>query len=189
MLDTGEVAQDGLAYFQQGRTAQSVAPELVQPRAPAVIMTDPKFPHNVGQALRICSCYGVEQLWLTGNRVKLSPSGGYRLPREERMRGYRDVTLFQYDRPFEVYRERCVSATFVSVEVRDNAEDLALFEHPDDAVYVFGPEDGSLGRPTLSVCHRHVVIDTRHCLNLATAIGTVLYDRAAKIKRRAMGCA
>jgi len=30
------------------------------------------------------------------------------------------------------------------------------------------------------VLHRFVVIPTRHCLNLATAVATVLYDRACK---------
>jgi hypothetical protein len=32
----------------------------------------------------------------------------------------------------------------------------------------------------LSHCHRFVVIPTRHCLNLATAVATVLWDREYK---------
>jgi hypothetical protein len=47
-------------------------------------------------------------------------------------------------------------------------------------VYVFGPEDGSLGRATLAQCHRFVVIPTRHGVNLSAAVYTVLYDRHAK---------
>ena len=68
----------------------------------------------------------------------------------------------------------------MAVEVRENAESLPHFEHPENAVYVFGPEDGSLGRLTLQHCHRFVVLPTKHCLNLATAVSTVLYDREAK---------
>jgi len=66
------------------------------------------------------------------------------------------------------------------VELRKNAESLIEFEHPDNALYVFGPEDGSLDRAVLARCHRFVVIPARHCANLASAVYTVLYDRHAK---------
>jgi tRNA(Leu) C34 or U34 (ribose-2'-O)-methylase TrmL len=29
---------------------------------PAVVMIDPKFPHNVGAAIRAASCWGVRQV-------------------------------------------------------------------------------------------------------------------------------
>jgi tRNA(Leu) C34 or U34 (ribose-2'-O)-methylase TrmL len=32
-------------------------------------------------------------------------------------------------------------------------------------------------------CHRFVKIPTKHCLNLANAVATVLYDRHAKAAR------
>lgn len=49
-------------------------------RPPAVTLIDPKYPHNVGAALRACSCWGVGQLWWTGRRVTLNvPRGPVRL--------------------------------------------------------------------------------------------------------------
>ena len=63
---------------------------------------------------------------------------------------------------------------------RRNAESLIDFEHPERALYVFGPEDGSLDRAVLARCHRFLVIPTRHCTNLSAAVYTVLYDRHAK---------
>jgi tRNA(Leu) C34 or U34 (ribose-2'-O)-methylase TrmL len=54
------------------------------------------------------------------------------------------------------------------------------FEHPPNAVYVFGPEDGSVSKPHINHCHRFVVIPTKHCLNLATAVATMLWDRQYK---------
>ena len=51
-------------------------------RAPAVVLIDPKFPHNVGAAVRAASCYGVGQVWFTGDRVQLIGERRYRLPRE-----------------------------------------------------------------------------------------------------------
>src|SRR5262249_60960076 len=75
--------------------------------------------------------------------------------------------------------------TPVAVEVRDEAEPLDTFVHPEHAVYVFGPEDGTLGRATLSVCHRFLRIPTavRTPLNLSAAVTIVLYDRHVKTER------
>jgi hypothetical protein len=58
--------------------------------APAVALVDPKFPHNVGAAVRAASCYGVRQVWFSGDRVRLDGARRQRLPREERMRGYKE---------------------------------------------------------------------------------------------------
>lgn len=146
-------------------------------KVPAVVLTNPKFSHNVGTAQRACSCFGIEQLWWTGNRVKLEVENGQRLPREERMRGFKDVTLINFDRPFDQFPKGTVP---VAIEIRKNSEYLTSFEHPDNAIYVFGPEDGSIPKVFLPFCHRFVIIPTRHCLNLAAAVNIVLYDRMQK---------
>jgi hypothetical protein len=65
-------------------------------RAPAIVLVDPKFPHNVGATVRAASCYRLGQVWFTGERVHLAGERRFRLPREERMRGlYRARTLFR----------------------------------------------------------------------------------------------
>jgi hypothetical protein len=72
-----------------GRDHAGMDPGLngYQGTTPAVGLVDPKFPHNVGAAVRAASCYGIGQVWFSGDRVRLDASRGYRLPREERMRG------------------------------------------------------------------------------------------------------
>ncbi len=154
-----------------------------QGRPPAVALMNPKYPHNVGAALRACSCWGIGQLWWTGDRVTLDVPRGQRLPREERMKGYRSVATFIDDRVFDRFAPG--SVTPVAVELRPQAESLVTFEHPEDALYVFGPEDGSLPKPIRLLCHRFVVIPTHHCLNLAAAVNVVLYDR--RLKRQLNG--
>lgn len=144
---------------------------------PAIALVNPKFTRNVGAILRLASCYGIKQVWASGNRINEDPSIGKRLPREERMRGYQEVDLIQYDRFLDMFSSDIIP---VAIEVRENAEPLYTFEHPEKAVYVFGPEDGSIPKTYLQHCHRFVVIPTRHCLNLATAVATVLHDRAYK---------
>ena len=144
---------------------------------PAVLLVNPKYGHNVGAAIRNASAYGARQVWWTGDRVQIDVAGRGRLPREERMIGYRDVDAINADYPFDAFGPEVVP---VAVEVRDTSEQLPAFEHPDNAVYVFGPEDGSLPRVVLQRCHRFLFIPTHHCLNLGVAIGTILYDRLAK---------
>lgn len=130
--------------------------------APAVALVDPKFPHNVGAAVQAASCYGVRQVWFSGDRVRLDWAKRQRLPREERMRGYKEVEVRHADQFFDAFED----AVPVAVELRRNAESLIDFVHPEHSLYVFGPEDGSLGRATLAQCHRFLVIPARHCGNL-----------------------
>lgn len=169
--------------------------------APSIILENPRYARNVSMIVRLASGYGIKQVWYTGDRVSLTdPSknedamvgkgakggkkgaGKARLPREERMKGYKKVEIVQYDRPFDCFPKGTVP---VAVEVRAGAQMLHHFEHPDNAVYVFGPEDGSVSSPMLTHCHHLLFIPVEHCLNLATATATILWDR--KQKRIAAG--
>jgi tRNA(Leu) C34 or U34 (ribose-2'-O)-methylase TrmL len=146
---------------------------------PSIILTNPKYSHNVGAAVRAASCFGAKAVVFTGDRIIVDPSvnkGKYRLPREERMKGYYDVKIMKDDYPFN----RFTNVTPVAVEVRENSEPLPVFEHPQNAVYVFGPEDGSIPQIYLKHCYRFIVIPSKHCLNLAAAVYLVLYDRLVK---------
>jgi tRNA(Leu) C34 or U34 (ribose-2'-O)-methylase TrmL len=145
---------------------------------PAIALINPKSADNVGKVVRLASCYGFRQVWWTGNRVHLDVTQKRRLPREERMKGYRDVSMIQHDRFFDQFEG--LDVTPVAVEVRQNSEMLLTFEHPQNPLYVFGPEDGSIRSELLRHCHRFIIIPTRHCLNLATAVATVLWDREYK---------
>lgn len=138
-----------------------------------VCLTNPWVPRNVGEALRISKCFGADKVYMTGTRVALEGDGKkYRLPREERMRGVYD-RVWPTERPFDENR----GLTPVAVELVDGFEDINFFDHPEDALYVFGPEDGSLGRAELGQCHRFVRIPTTQCLSLPMAITAVLFHR------------
>lgn len=143
----------------------------------AVALVDPKYDFNVAQAVRIASCYGVKQVWFNGHRVPLDSTKGNRLPREERMKGYQDVQICHQEYFFDRFPD---DVTPVGVELTPSSENLLWFEHPEKALYVFGPEDGSLRKVERMKCHRIIQIPTRHCLNLSMAVGTVLYDRHYK---------
>lgn len=146
----------------------------------AVVLINPKHEHNVAAALRACSCWDVPTLRWSGTRVNFDElkrprerrTRKARFPREERMKGYRDVDWARTQRPLDG-----LAGTPVVVEVRTNSECLTVFEHPEDAVYIFGPEDGHVPTPYLKLAHRFVFIPTHHCLNLAAAVNVVLGHR------------
>jgi hypothetical protein len=120
----------------------------------------------------------VPQVWFSGERVLLELEENGRIPREERMRGYMHVETYHGNYFFDAFEGTGV--TPVAVELTPGSENLIEFEHPEKALYVFGPEDGSLPSVALRHCHRFVKIPTSHCTNLSAAIYTVLYDRHSK---------
>ena len=101
--------------------------------APAVALVDPKFSHNVGAAVRAASCYGVRQVWFSGDRVRLDGAKRQRLPREERMRGYKDVEVRHADQFFDAFEE----AVPVAVELRP----CQLLESVAGSLYPVYPHD------------------------------------------------
>jgi tRNA(Leu) C34 or U34 (ribose-2'-O)-methylase TrmL len=143
-------------------------------KTPAVVLINPKSPHNMGKALRAASIVGAKSLVWTGTRVNLSQYE--RWPREERMKGYASVEFPVHDRPFDLIPE----CTPVCVELLETAECLTPFTHPANPVYVFGPEDGSVPPVIRRHCHKFVYTPAYHCLNLRAAVDVVLYDRMAK---------
>lgn len=146
------------------------------PCFPAAILSSPKFSRNVSGILRAANCFGIQQIAFTGERIAEDLRNFSRLPREERMKDYKKVDLFNIERPFDYFRE----GTPVAVELTPGTECLSTFEHPQNAVYVFGPEDGSIPSVFKRHCHRFISIPSYHCLNLAAAAYVVFYDRAVK---------
>jgi tRNA(Leu) C34 or U34 (ribose-2'-O)-methylase TrmL len=139
-------------------------------------MFDPRDPFNVGAAVRAASCFGVSQVWITGQRCAKAVWEQNRIPREERMKGFSDVDIVLEEQPLNYFKE----ATPVAVELLSGSENILVFEHPEKAVYLFGPEDGSVPSSVRGLCHRRIFIPTRHCTNLGAAIYLVLYDRLVK---------
>ncbi len=139
----------------------------------AIGLHHPKHPDNVGGVLRAAAAFGVALVAIAGAR--------YRVQRTDTAQAYRDLPLLQVENLREVIPYDCVP---VAVEITADAQPLPDYRHPERAMYIFGPEDGDLGRSVLAWCRDIVVIPCRHPLNLAAAVNVVLYDRLAKQARR-----
>jgi len=72
-------------------------------------------------------------------------------------------------------------AALVCVELVVGATPLSEFEHPQNAFYVFGPEDGSVPQAIVDAADAVVYVPTIGCLNLAASVNVVLYDRTSKL--------
>lgn len=145
----------------------------MKPSGSAVIaLCNPKSPTNVGAVLRACACFGHDQLVYTGTRFELADY-------------YQTATRNAGDK---VNRRRVNNIAaikephqqLVAVEFAVGATALPEFEHPEHAIYVFGPEDGSVDQETLDACDHVVFIPTLTSLNLGATVNVVLYDRIAK---------
>jgi tRNA(Leu) C34 or U34 (ribose-2'-O)-methylase TrmL len=166
--------------------------------SPSVLLINPKYPHNVGGAVRACGAFGIHHLRWTGTRVDPSyshrristTSAGragprnprkrakkMRLPREERVREWQNVDWDHTDD----YELLVAAHTPVCIELLPGTVSLVDFEHPEDALYIFGPEDSGVPKGMRHACHHFVQVPTLGCLNLAATVNVVLYDRMAKL--------
>jgi len=134
----------------------------------------PKTSENVGGVLRAAHCYGVAQVNIHGARGKaLSHQCNTTM-------AHRHIPTFIVDDVLQYVPYDC---QVVAVDLCDGAEPLTSFQHPQRAMYVFGPEDGTLGKRHTDRAQHTVFIPTRGCMNLAAAVNVVLYDRLLKSGR------
>lgn len=71
----------------------------------------------------------------------------------------------------------------VGVELTPDAIELPSFRHPAKAVYVLGPEGGSLSPEMIDRCEFTVKIPMDFCINVAMAGAVVMYDRMRSMGR------
>lgn len=135
-----------------------------------------KTPANVGTLWRSAVCLGADFIFTIGHRYPRQASDTVASWRHVPHFDYRDVKDFNEHRPFDV--------PLIGVELTDDAHPLESFHHPERAIYLLGPEDGSLSREALSICQQVVRFQSSYCLNVASAGTVVLYDRQAKLLHR-----
>ncbi|CAK6711846.1 RRNA methylase [Vibrio harveyi] len=133
---------------------------------------NPKSPTNVGAVLRAAGCYDAAQVRYNGTR-------------------YSRAVKFQTDTQNSQERIQLVEMEDLTANVADDVEIVCVelvvgatalphFTHPENAIYVFGPEDGSLPQEMVDKAHHVVYVPTHGCMNLAATVNVVLYDRMAK---------
>lgn len=137
----------------------------------AVGLHHPKCNANVGGVLRAAMCYSAALVVVEGERYKKANT--------DTTHAYRHMPMLNAKLkdsiPFE-----CVP---VAVDLIAGSECLHSYSHPERAFYIFGPEDGTLGKDVTDWCKDVIYVPTRGCMNLAATVNVVLYDRQRKRAR------
>lgn len=144
-----------------------------------VAIWHPKTGVNVGTLLRSAHIFGASFIATIGKRYERQASDTIRTPRHTPLFHFADENDFWAHIPHD-----CVP---IAVELAERAKPLVEFRHPERAVYILGPEDGSLPDWFISGAYAVVEIPGKFCLNLAVAGSIVLYDRIAKASAKQGG--
>ncbi|PKG40278.1 RNA methyltransferase [Psychromonas sp. Urea-02u-13] len=135
-------------------------------------LSNPKSPTNVGAVMRAAGCYGVDNVIYTGTRydraVKLNTDTKQALSK---------IPLKQQAHLLD---DKAHDVKVICVDLVEGAIPLPNFQHPEKAIYLFGPEDGTLSQQLINQADAVVYIPTTGCMNLAATVNVLLYDRLAK---------
>ena len=137
-------------------------------------LTNPKSPSNVGSVLRAAGCFAATQILYTGHRFDNA-----RAFHTDTKKVAEHIPLLQCD---DFFAAKASGMQVVCVDLIEGATALPDFQHPENALYIFVPEDGSIDQATINQADHVVFIPTIGCLNLAATVNVVLYDRSAKLQ-------
>lgn len=135
-------------------------------------LSNPKSPTNVGAVMRAAGCYGAHSVLYTGTRydraVKLNT---------DTKQASSQIPLIQQQHLLD---NKAEGIQIVCVDLVEGAIPLPNFKHPEKALYLFGPEDGTLEQKIINQADAVVYVPTTGCMNLAATVNVLLYDRLAK---------
>jgi tRNA (guanosine-2'-O-)-methyltransferase len=137
-----------------------------------VIVERSKTPANLGTLLRTADNLGAAFVATVARRYDREAS--------DCGQAFRRLPIFHFATWAEARDKLPFAWEPVAVELVEGAVPLPEFVHPRSAVYLLGPEDGSLSAEALRGA-RKTVIPSKRCINVAQAGAIVMYDRVAKI--------
>ncbi|MBL4899576.1 MAG: RNA methyltransferase [Colwellia sp.] len=151
-------------------------------------LTNPKTPSNVGGIMRAAGCYSVDQVLYTGHRYTHAAKFIGSKNNTDTQKLSEKVPLIAIDdflqlkhSSIEQQREKLPESTkIICVDLVEGATPLPLFQHQDQALYIFGPEDGTISQTVIDQADEVVYVPTVGCMNLAASVNVLLYDRLAK---------
>lgn len=139
-------------------------------------LINPKSPDNVSSVMRAAGNYQVDSVFYTGKRYPRALMRNPDIPDMRRKVG-QTIPLSEVECLIEVAPE---NMKLVCVEFAENAIALPEYQHPENAFYIFGPEDGTISQDIVDRADAVVYVPTVGCMNLAATVNVVLYDRLAK---------
>ncbi|GAA0829039.1 RNA methyltransferase [Marinomonas arenicola] len=143
-------------------------------------LTNPKSTSNVGSVMRAAGCYQVDQVLYSGQRYDRAAKLSTDTKKAHVSIPLINIASLSLD---ELIDAVDAQTKIVCVDLIQGATPLPAFEHPEKALYVFGPEDGTISQKVVDRADHVVFVPTIGCMNLAASVNVVLYDRLAKSSR------
>jgi tRNA(Leu) C34 or U34 (ribose-2'-O)-methylase TrmL len=147
-------------------------------------LTNPKSPTNVGAVMRAAGCFNVDKVFFTGRRYEQAAQFNKGSLKTDTKNAQNTIPLVKVD-DFEsivALREKIPSTIkIVCVDLVEGAMALPHFNHPQQALYIFGPEDGTIKQTMIDSADDVVYVPTEGCMNLAASVNVILYDRLSKL--------
>lgn len=129
--------------------------------------------------MRAAGCYQADEVKYTGQRY------------DRAMKFITDTKSVSHTIPLSggdsLLDDLPADTEIVCVELALGATPLPQFQHPKKAIYIFGPEDGSISQDITDRADHVVYVPTVGCMNLAASVNVLLYDRLAKSENMAQG--
>ncbi len=127
-------------------------------------------PMNLGAITRTAHAFGAGFVFTVAGHAKKKDIYG-----ADTSRTFEQLPFYEFEglEDFTIPK----GARLVGIELTDDAIDLPSFTHPKQAVYILGPEGGSLSPSIIDRCDYVIKIPTKFCLNVGLAAALVMYDR------------
>ena len=125
---------------------------------------------NLGTLWRSAYCLNASFIFVIGKRFERQAS--------DTVKACRHIPLYEYKDKDEFLKHIPYDCRLIGVEIVNGSTTLSRFCHPERAIYILGPEDGSLS--FLNRCHYVISIPSKFCLNVSVAGSIVMYDRISK---------
>lgn len=130
----------------------------------------PKTETNIGTLIRSARAFDIDFVFTIGRRYKKQASA---------IKNHDHIPVFNYIDYETFINSSPKNAQIICVDTYETDRTCLLqdFKHPERAIYLLGAEDHGL--PMKVIGEKKIIkIDTRYCLNVASAGTVILYDRS-----------
>ena len=131
---------------------------------------------NIGGLWRSAHAFGAAYIFCIGPRYHRA----HRRQATDVSNAMRNLPFIVYDDFSTFLAARPYGAMLIGAEQAPESVPLETLCHPRCALYVLGAEDSGLPIFVREKCQKIIAINTSVCLNVASAVSIVLYDRAQK---------
>lgn len=133
-------------------------------------------PMNVGNLLRSAHSFGASFFFTVNPTVDVKG-----MKESDTSDAFGHLPFYNFAKPADLILP--MNTSLVAIEFLPDAIELPSFRHPQQAVYVLGPEKSNVSDEMLARCDYKLKIPMKFCVNVGVAGALVMYDRLISFGR------